>query len=135
MAKRWGFTYLFCNDLKKMKWFYSDILQLNLIWDDEGSIAFKIGEHQLSIDYNEDFNPPSSKFAIQPGWQGGTEPRIGWSLECDREDFNDIVHSILSNQIPRYFIEPKWKGYWSFPVLDPMNHTIEITCTEKDLHL
>lgn len=24
---------------------------------------------------------------------------------------------------------------WSFPVLDPMNHTIEITCTEKDLHL
>lgn len=121
--------------MKKMKWFYLDILQLNLIWDDEGSIAFKIGEHQLSIDYNEDFNPPSNKFAIQPGWQGGTEPRIGWSLECDREDFNDIVHSIVSNQIPRYFIEPKWKGYWSFPVLDPMNHTIEITCTEKDLHL
>ncbi|MEC5423541.1 hypothetical protein QGM71_08555 [Virgibacillus sp. C22-A2] len=117
-----------------MKWFYSDILQLNLIWDDKGSIAFKIGAHQLSIEYNAEYNQPSNKFSIQPGWKGGTEPRIGWSLECDREDFNDIVHSILSNQIPKYYFEPKWKGYWSFPVLDPMNNTIEITCTEKNIH-
>lgn len=30
IAKRWGFTYIFCNDLEKMKWFYSDILPLIL---------------------------------------------------------------------------------------------------------
>ncbi|MCM3358852.1 hypothetical protein M3627_12580 [Psychrobacillus sp. MER TA 171] len=78
-----------------MKWFYSDILQLILIWDDKGSIGFKIGEHQLSIDYNEEFNPPSSKFSIQPGWKGGTEPRIGWSLECDKDNYKKIVNSVL----------------------------------------
>jgi catechol 2,3-dioxygenase-like lactoylglutathione lyase family enzyme len=130
MTKRWGFTYIFCNDLDKMKWFYADILHLNLIWDGEGSIAYKIGEHQLSISFNEDFNPPSNKFSIQPGWEGGTEARIGWSLECDKEDFNKVVNSIISNEIPIFYKEPRWNGYWSFPVLDPMNNTIEITCPE-----
>nr|WP_269432608.1 VOC family protein [Bacillus sp. FJAT-18017] len=121
---------MFCNDLEKMKWFYSDILQLKLIWDDKGSIAFKIGEHQLSIKYNEEFIPPSNKFSIQPGWKGGTEPRIGWSIECDEEDFNKVVNSVLTNDITKYNNKPIWKGYWSFPILDPMNNTIEITCTE-----
>ena len=119
IAKRWGFTYIFCNDLAKMKWFYSDILQLILIWDDKSSIAFKIGEHQLSIDYNEEFNPPSNKFSIQPGWEGGTEPRIGWSLECDKEDFKKILNSVLINDITKYHNKPIWKGYWSFPTVGP----------------
>jgi hypothetical protein len=86
-----------------MKWFYSDILQLILIWDDKSSIAFKIGEHQLSIVYNEEFNPPSNKFSIQPGWEGGTEPRIGWSLECDKENFKKVVNSVLINDITKYY--------------------------------
>ena len=94
-----------------MKWFYSDILQLILIWDDKGSIAFKIGEHQLSIDYNEEFNPPSSKFSIQPGWKGGTEPRIGWSLECDKDNFEKIVNCVSENDIKKYYNKPIWKGY------------------------
>ena len=134
MAKRLGFTYMFSNDMVKMKWFYTEILHLNLIWDSTNSIAFKIGEHQLSIDFNQDFNPLSSNFSIQPGWEGGTEPRTGWSLECDKEDFNEIYYSVISNEIPKYYNEPKWKGYWSFPILDPMNNTIEITCTEKNIH-
>jgi catechol 2,3-dioxygenase-like lactoylglutathione lyase family enzyme len=134
MAKRLGFTYMFCNDLERMKWFYTEILHLNLIWDSKKSIAFKIGEHQLSIDFNEDFDPSTPVFAIQPGWEGGTVPRTGWSLECDKENFNEVVHSVISNDITKYYNEPKWKGYWSFPILDPMNNTIEITCTEKNIH-
>ncbi|MBU9712313.1 VOC family protein [Evansella tamaricis] len=133
MAKRLGFTYIFCNDLERMKWFYTKILHLNLIWDSKTSIAFKIGEHQLSIEFNENFNILSSKFSNQPGWEGGTEPRTGWSLECDKEDFIEIVNSAIMNEIPAYYNEPNWKGYWSFPILDPMNNTIEITCTAEDI--
>lgn len=133
MAKRWGFTYLFCNDLEQMKWFYTEIIGLNLVWDSEDSIAFKIGEHQLSIHSNKDFTPLSSYFAIQPGWEGGREARTSWSLECDKEDFNEIVQSVMKHEVTTYYSEPKWKGYWSFPILDPMNNTIEITCTEKNL--
>lgn len=135
MAKRFGFTYIFCNDLEKMKWFYTEIVHLNLIWDSKESIAFKIGEHQLSIDFNENFDPPTADFAIQPGWIGGSQPRTSWSLECDKDDFNEIFRSVRSNEITLYYTEPEWvgNGYWSFPILDPMNNTIEITCTEKDI--
>ncbi|MHA6251479.1 VOC family protein [Oceanobacillus sp. CAU 1775] len=134
MVKQWGFSYLFCNDLEKMKAFYSDILQLELTRDNEDSIAYKIGDHQLSISYNKEFNPPSSKFSIQPGWEGGTVPRTSWSLECEKGDFKIVVDNLLKNDMPKYFIEPVWKGYWSFPVLDPMNNTIEITCTEENIY-
>ncbi|MGG0719578.1 VOC family protein [Robertmurraya massiliosenegalensis] len=135
MTKRWGFTYIFCNDLAKMKWFYTEILHLDLIWDSTNTLAFKIGDHQLSIDFHEYYTPFASGFSIQPGWQGGTEPRISWSLECDKEDFIQIVHSATRHEIPTYYHIPKWNGYWSFPILDPMNHTIEITCTEKSINV
>lgn len=134
MGKRLGFTYLFCNDLEKMKWFYSEVLYLELIWDLEDSIAYKIGDHQLSITLDKSVQNLSKDFAIQPGWEGGTVPRTGWSLECDKKDFKVIIESILSLEITRYYNKPKWNGYWSFPILDPMNNTIEITCIEKDIN-
>lgn len=63
-----------------MKWFYESILGLDLIWDKDDGIAFRIGDHQLSITYHEDFIVPSASFAMQPGWQGGIQPRISWSI-------------------------------------------------------
>lgn len=124
MTKRFGFTYIFCNDLGKMKGFYSEMLRLKLVWESKDSIAYRIGDHQLSIIYNEQFLPPISRFSIQIGWEGGIEARTSWSLECPKEDFNLIVESILNSDVPKYFDKPTWKGYWSFPVLDPMNNTI-----------
>jgi hypothetical protein len=132
MAKRWLFTYMFCNDLQMMKWFYQEILHLELIWESDRSIAFRIEDHQISIDYHKDHYPFSSNYAIQPGWEGGTEPRISWSLECDRTDFEEIIQSAKNSDVSSFFSKPEWKGYWSFPILDPMNNTIEITCTEAD---
>lgn len=128
MAKRWIFTYIFCSDLEKMKWFYEEILQLDLIWESEKTIAFKIGEHQFSISVNENISLLSPRYAKQLGWEGGTELRISWSLECDKKDFKEIVQAASNSKVPSYYPEPVWKGYWSFPVLDPMNNTIEITC-------
>lgn len=128
--KKLGFTYMFCNDLKAMKKFYQDLLQLDVIWDTKESIAFQIGEHQLSIEYHKDFHPPSSEFSIQPGWKGGTQPRTGWSISFDKKTFTETVQRLKNSEVQGYFSEPEWKGYWSYPVLDPMNNTMEITCTE-----
>lgn len=133
MSKRFIFTYMFCNDLEKMKKFYSSILGLQLIWDSPEDIAFKIKDHQLSIAFDKNYHPLSPDFSIQPGWAGGTEPRISWSIECDEDDFSQIVRTAIENDVPSYYERPNWKGYWSFPVLDPMNQTIEITCTKEDL--
>jgi catechol 2,3-dioxygenase-like lactoylglutathione lyase family enzyme len=136
MKKRFGFTYLFCTDLNKMKHFYRNILGLNLIWEDEEAIAFKIGDHQLAIFSHKDFVPLKSQFSIQPGWEGGSLPATSWSLECDPEDFLTIYQAVREDQTIRSWSpKPTWVGYWSFPLLDPMNHTIEITCPEKEILL
>lgn len=63
-----GFTYIYTDNIKEMKKFYTSLLGLDLIWDETDSIAFKIGSHQFSIIYNESFEIPSAHFAMQPGW-------------------------------------------------------------------
>ena len=131
--KRLGFTYIHCNDLDKMKTFYSDVLGLNCIWQSEETLAYQIGDHQLSIRLQPAMNTPEQEFSIQEGWEGGTSVRPSWSLECDQDSFSSIIKRAIENGIPSSFPEPKWVGYWSFPILDPMNNTIEITCPDKDL--
>lgn len=130
--KKLGFTYIFTDDIEKMKWFYGDLLGLELIWNQDDDIAFKILDHQFSIKYHKDFRGQAPKFAIQPGWQGGTEPRTSWSINFDAVSFEKTVNLLVHHNIESYFQEPQWKGYWSFPVLDPMNNTIEITCSDSD---
>lgn len=82
-GKRFGFTYLFCNNLRAMKEFYSDVLHLTQTWEDATSIAYHIGYHQLNITLEEKLALPPAEYAMQPGWSGGTAPRTSWSLECD----------------------------------------------------
>lgn len=136
MAKRFIFTYLFCNNLELMKEFYSEFLGLELIWEDTRSIAYKIEDHQVSITLDKEITPFSSKFSKQPGWQGGTVSRVSWSLECDKDDFLEIVESIKEYpKVKAWNQKPIWVGYWSFPVLDPMNQTIEITCSDENILL
>lgn len=132
MAKRFIFTYIFTNDLYAMKRFYSGILHLEQIWDSDDSIAYKIGDHQLDIEHDQDFKPLSQRFSWQPGWAGGTEMRTCWSLECDRADFDQIIASAQAAKTPAFHASPRWVGYWSFPLLDPMGNTIEVTCIEPD---
>ncbi len=132
MTSRLGFTYIQCNDLPAMKAFYADILQLKQIWEDESSIAFKIGDHQLSITLAPGIEVPAAEFAVQPGWQGGTAQRTSWSLECDRAEFDRIVTAARNAGVPSWTEQPQHVGYLSFPLLDPMNNTVEITCTDTE---
>lgn len=76
---------------------------------------------------------PSPHFAIQPGWEGGTEPRTSWSIEYSREAYKQVVQMVKRYGVTSYSEEPRWQGYWSLPLLDPMNNTIEITCTDEVL--
>ncbi len=133
MAKRFGFTYLFCVDLEAMRDFYGGVLGLEQIWDDGRSLAYRIGDHQLSITQHDGVEPAPEGYAVQPGWDGGTEPRTSWSLECDPQDFSAVVASARAHGTPAYRPEPTWVGYWSYPLLDPMNNTIEVTCTVREL--
>jgi hypothetical protein len=128
------FTYMFSNNLEKMEHFYSNVLNLDLIHKDDTAVAYKIDNHQLLITLDENVVASAPKFSKQPGWEGGTASQISWSLEVDPKDFIEIVKNVKSDStVIAWNDEPKWIGYWSFPVLDPMNQTIEITCTYKQL--
>ncbi|GEN49416.1 VOC family protein [Alkalibacterium pelagium] len=127
-----GFTYIYTDNIKEMKKFYTSLLGLDLIWDETDSIAFKIGSHQFSIIYHESFEIPSAHFAMQPGWEGGTYPRTSWSLDYDSTNFIKVIRQLSANGVRSYYAAPQWNGYWSYPVLDPMNNTIEVTCTDAD---
>ena len=135
MAKRWIFTYRFCNDLGAMKRFYGGVLQLDQIWEDESSIAYKIGDHQLSFTLDASLPKAEAEYAFQPGWQEGKAHTTSWSMACDKQDFLEIVEAANQQGLKSYFGAPRWVGYWSFPLLDPMNATVEITCEEQDLGL
>ena len=133
MSKRWGFTYLFCNDLVAMREFYTGVLGLKQIWQDESSVAYDIAGHQLSITYDERFSPAPAAFARQPGWTGGSEPRTSWSLECDADSFKTIVGRAIGAGTESFWPEARWVGYWSLPLLDPMGNTVEVTCPQERL--
>ncbi len=125
-----GYTYLFSKDLAQAKHFYQNLLGLHLIWDEPQDIAFSIAGHQLSIHYAENAEPLKPAFSRQPGWQGGTEARVSWSINYDGEEFSQVVHRLQEAKAASFHPEPQWQGYWSFPVLDPMNQTIEITTSD-----
>lgn len=97
--KKFGFTYIFADDIEKMKWFYSFLLELELIWNQADSIAFKIGGPQLSISLHDKLKIPLPEFAIQPGWQGGTQPRTSWSIDCDAPSFKQTVELLMRSNI------------------------------------
>jgi len=54
MAK-FGFTYMFTQDLAVSKAFYADALGLDLIWDEADVIAFNIDGHQPAMGWLLDF--------------------------------------------------------------------------------
>lgn len=114
-----------------MKYFYDEILDLDKIWDEKDVIAFDIAGHQLSVTYDVNYLLPTPQFSIQPGWQGGTEPRTSWSLEYETDDYWPIIEKISKKDYLSYYTDPKWLGYWSYPVLDPMNNPIELTCKQE----
>lgn len=68
------------------------------------------------------------------------EALLGLQLIWDIEDslaFQIEDHQLsiqldttLETLSPEFCLQPGWEGYWSFPVLDPMMQTIEITATD-----
>lgn len=122
---------MYTNDLAKAKHFYEALLGLQLIWDIEDSLAFQIEDHQLSIQLDTALEASSPEFSLQPGWEGGTEPRTSWSISYDSDEFSHVIKRLQEASVTSFNPAPQWEGYWSFPVLDPMMQTIEITAMDK----
>lgn len=124
------FLYLYCNDLTLMRRFYTHLLQLDEVYFDNTALAYKCDALQFTIFQVDQKMPEIKDWGMQPGWSGGTQPHISWSVECSKETFSAVVSRLKIDQVPSFNKDPHWVGYWSYPVRDPAGNTVEITCTQ-----
>ena len=124
-------VYLSAEDLDAMRWFYGALLALEEVYfsAEEQLLAFDCDGLQFTI-YGADVEPSAAGWATQPGWVGGTEPAISWSVELPEEEFRPAVERLTRAGIVALHDAPVWVGYWSFPVRDPMGNTVEVTWPE-----
>lgn len=127
------FVYVPCNDFSAMRRFYGTLLGLDEIFVSlEGEVGgYRIGTLQFTIQGDATATPADLSWATQLGWRGGTAARISWGVELSTSSFAGTVRRLRDGGVPLHRDEPDWVGYWSFPVRDPMNNTVEVSTTAR----
>lgn len=128
-----SFIYLYATDLAAMRHFYTDLLGLSETSYQEGPegwLGYKSGALEFLIFPAPAASPPAG-WAVQPGWDGGTEPRVSWSIDVGPEKFRPTVAALKDSGAECFAADPRWcqDSYWAFPVRDPMGNTVEVYCT------
>ncbi len=134
-ALRLSFFYLHCNDVVAMRGFYVDLLGMKIVsFVDSaqvGWLALDGGGVQLMFFRAPAPLPVRETWAVQPGWDGGTECSFSWSLSVPELDFAGTVERLRAASVPQFHPRPIWcqDSYWGFPVRDPMGNTVEVFLT------
>lgn len=127
------FLYLYCNNLAAVRHFYTDLLQMKETFFAAGeALAYSCDHLQFTVFQTDQKLPVTKDWAMQPGWEGGTQTRVSWSVECNEEAFKTAFTRLKEEGIASFHDSPKWVGYWSYPVRDPMGHTVELTCPDGE---
>ena len=115
-----------------MRQFYSDYLLMKEVAyyheDEHGWLVYDCGSFKLMIFPSYIVLEESESWGMQPGWQGGTEETISWSVLVPEADFPATVARLKEAGVNSYFEQPQWlqESYWGFPVMDPMGNTVEV---------
>lgn len=117
-----------------MRHFYTELVGLDEFFfsDDDRSIGYRCGSIQFSVHEVAGAEPSEVGFASQPGWDGGTTGLPSWSVTYSEDQFHAAVERLRAAGVPAAHGEPAWVHYWSYPVLDPMGNTVEITYAPVD---
>jgi catechol 2,3-dioxygenase-like lactoylglutathione lyase family enzyme len=128
-----SFLYLHCLDLADSRRFYSTLLGLGEIFfsDEDGTVGYLVGTLQITVARHPEAKPIEG-WSAQLGWAGGDTAMPSLGLELDPEDFRRAIRSLAAAGVTVRFSEPQWLGYWSYPVRDPMGHTVEISTPDRD---
>ncbi|MDD4664150.1 MAG: VOC family protein [Caldisericia bacterium] len=131
------FLYLLANDLKALRHFYSDLLNMqeNSYYEDEqfGWLSYHADGIEMDWFRTEKPLPVIEEWAMQPGYPGGTKEVISWSIEIDEGVFPDLIEKIKLEKIPVFQEKPEFRqdSYWGFSVKDPMGNTVELYYVPK----
>ena len=124
------FIYLFCNDLGAMRAFYTDLLGMKEIYfsdGQDGGLGYDCSGLQFTIFPAASELPVIDSWAWQPGWREGAGTAPSWSVVATAATFEPTVARLQAAGVPSFYQAPRWYGYWSYPVKDPMGNTVELT--------
>ena len=127
-----SFLYLHAPDVAAARDFYRGIVGLSEIFaaDDGGTVGFVAGELQLTVARHDGSTSPGG-WPSQLGWEGGTGSAPSWGFEVDDDRFAGVVAAARAAGVASRWSDPRWVGYWSFPVRDPMGNTVELSATAR----
>jgi len=129
------FMFSLCNDVDKMRHFYTDILgmQENAYYKaEDGSFGYLsflcVGGIEMDFFYIGKEVPLLSEWAWQPGYEGGSIPVTSWAIEIPADDFTTTVKRLQDAEVKSFSKNPVWRldSYWGFTVMDPQGNTIEV---------
>ncbi len=126
------FLYIPASDLAAMREFYSGLLGLDeIFFSEEEGLAYDCEGFQFTILPAAEAVVRPEGWATQPGWVGATTAMISWSIELSESAFRRAIRALRSAGVESLHDVPQWVGYWSFPVKDPMNNTVELSWPQE----
>lgn len=125
-----SYLYVHTADLVASRRFYTETLGLPEIYADDGVVGYQVGSMQFSLAEAAATSGPAD-WADQLGWDGGTGTTPSWSFEFDAAAFGPVIIRLRGSGAAMWTEEPRWVGYWSFPVRDPQGWTVEVTCRDE----
>jgi catechol 2,3-dioxygenase-like lactoylglutathione lyase family enzyme len=131
------FIYSFCNDVRSIRHFYTDLIGLKEVsfkdTDEWGWVVYQSEGFQFMFFRAENQIPIIKDWTLQPGYEGGTRAGISWSILIPEEFFPETVKRLIDDGVKNLKGKPEWcqDSYWGFAVMDPMGNTCEIYCEPK----
>lgn len=128
--------FLWCNDIEKMRQFYTDILGLKE--ESYQPNASNYGHQWLSYELSNGqklvFNsrsktlPQTKDWSYQPSSMIDTGiEKFSWTLEMPTKHFRQVVKRLKQNEYTTFQVEPEERsGYTALTILDPMGNTIDL---------
>ncbi|MHA2143010.1 MAG: VOC family protein [Candidatus Thorarchaeota archaeon] len=126
------FVYRFCDDIKAMRSFYTDLIGLTeTIYTNEEEYAFigyKGGGFTLYIVRGDTVKPEKIGWTKQPGYDGGTIETTSYTINVPEDEFRAVLKRLRDADVEAFSDKPRWSydEYWSYIVKDPMGVTIEV---------
>ncbi len=127
------FIFHLCNDIDKVRFFYTELLGLHeLEYKKDTYVDYKFKETTIMFSAKENILSGIKNFNSKH--QNEFEP-FSWSIEVTEDLFPVIVNKLCKAGIKTIQKVPAWNhdGYWSFSVLDPMGNNIQIYMEPKNI--
>jgi hypothetical protein len=127
------FIFNICNDVDKMRFFYTELLGFQELGYKKGAfVDYKFKETTIMFSAKEDIFSDMKSYSDRH--QNGSEP-ISWSIEVEEDLFPELLNKLCKSGVKTLQKVPAWNhdGFWSFSVLDPMGNNIQIYMEPKNI--